>query len=72
VLKLPAVSSAEERNPLHLLLNVMAVVRLGGRLSVLLKETPGRVKSLAVERRKDDPQTQVVLTSRTWSPGSLK
>jgi hypothetical protein len=48
------------------------VVLLGGRLCERLRETPGKVKSLAEERRKGDPQTQEVQTSRTWSPGSRK
>jgi hypothetical protein len=63
VLKLPAVSTVEVLNPLHLPLKVLAVEQRGGRLTALLKETPGRVWSLAVVRRVDDRQTQEVLTS---------
>jgi hypothetical protein len=62
---LPAVTTAEVRTPLRLPLKVVAVVRWGGQLTALLKVTPGRVRSQAVERREDDSQTQVMLTVRT-------
>jgi hypothetical protein len=65
VLTLPAVTTAEARKPLFLPLKVVSVVRRGGRLTAQLEVTPGRVKSLAVERRMDDPQIQVVRTMRT-------
>jgi hypothetical protein len=62
---LPAVMTAEARKPLRLPLKVVAVVRRGGRLTAQLEVTPGRVKSLAVERRMDDLQTRVVRTTKT-------
>jgi hypothetical protein len=60
-----AVMTAEARKPLRLPLKVVAVVRRGGRLTAQLEVTPGRVKSLAVERRMDDLQTRVVRTTKT-------
>ena len=72
MLRLPAVSPAEAKNPLLLPLKVVSVVQRVGRLTRLPKESPGRVKSLAVVRRVDDRLTQVVRTSRMWSPVSSR
>jgi hypothetical protein len=62
---LPAVTTAEPKRPLLLPLKVVSVERRGGRQTALLRVTPGRVRSQAVERREDDSQTQVMLTVRT-------
>ena len=55
--------------PLLLLpLKVLPEVWWGKRLTEQLQECPKRAKSLAVERKADDRQTQVERTSRMWAP----